>query len=320
MNHHLFCLTIDTDPDGLSGKSTNRRALSWDGLAEAQNLPQHLHGLGNSSASVLPITWFIRADGQLRNAFGTSLYLLEKFENFWHQVKDWGHELGWHPHLYSQIGYDDEPVLMTDPSEACDELERLWADLATSSFKLTSFRNGEGWHCAQTFATVEQFHLVCDSTAIPGRCGGDHHPMNWIGTPNQPYFPDRHDIRIPGAQRALLEMPMNTWEVQTPYEAAPKIRYMNPAVHESLFAAALDKWETAVKMGAEALYVWVLILHPDEVMSIPTMDFLYAHSRQALTQNILALTARVQRLGHSFEFVTLAEAATRWKKHKAFDS
>jgi hypothetical protein len=56
------------------------------------------------------------------------------------------------------------------------------------------------------------------------------------------------------------------------------------------------------------------------VMSIPTMDFLYAHSRQALTQNILALTARVQRLGHSFEFVTLAEAATRWKKHKAFNS
>ena len=144
--------------------------------------------------------------------------------------------------------------------------------------------------------------------------------MNWLGTPNRPYFPDSHDIRIPGSERPLLEIPMNTWHVQAPYESQPQIRYMNPAVHESLFANALDNWEAAIKNGDASLYVWVLIFHPDEVMPIPTTDFLYAHSRQALYRNLLAMIARVQRIGHSFEFVTLSDAAARWKQHKVLGS
>ena len=321
MKQHLFCLTIDTDPDGLSGRLTNRRALSWEGLTQAQHLPHDLRDLGPSLGSQVPMTWFVRADGQLRDVLGTSLYLLEKFENFWNQVRDWKHEIGWHPHLYRQSNPDDEPTLMTDSAAACDELERLWDDLTTSSsFTPTAFRNGEGWHSAQTLATVEKLGLFCDSTAIPGRRGGDHHPMNWMGTPNQPYFPDSNDIRIPGGERPLLEMPMNTWHVQAPYESQPQISYMNPAVHESLFADALDKWEGVIKDGDASLYVWVLICHPDEVMPIPTTDFLYAHSRQALCRNVLAMTARVQRVGHSFEFVTVSDAAVRWKQHKVLGS
>ena len=320
MNHHLFCLTIDTDPDGLSGKSTNRRTLSWEGLAKAQALPQYLQDFDDSLAPAIPMTWFIRADSQLRQAFGTPLYLLDKFQNFWDHLKKSGHELGWHPHLYGQVAPEYDPVLITDPLEACDELERLWAELKTSSFQPTVFRNGEGWHCPQTFSTIERFQFICDSTAIPERCGGSNHPMNWMGTPNQPYFPDRDDIRVPGTERSLLEMPMNTWLVQTPYDSAPKIRYMNPAIHESLFDNALDRWETVNKNADRNLSVWVLIFHPDEVMPTPTQDLLYAHSIKALCRNLQALTMRLQRTGESFEFVTLSPAALRWKQSRIVPS
>src|SRR5207244_12265875 len=99
------------------------------------------------------------------------------------------------------------------------------------------------------------------------------------------------------------------WRDQAPYQSQKQIRYINPAVHESILANALDKWEAAIKNGDASLYVWVLIFHPDEVMPIPTTDFLYAHSRQALCRNVLAMIARVQRIGHSFEFVKLSEPA-----------
>ena len=38
MKKHLMCLTVDTDPDGLSGKVTNRKCLAWEGLEQLQSL------------------------------------------------------------------------------------------------------------------------------------------------------------------------------------------------------------------------------------------------------------------------------------------
>ena len=144
--------------------------------------------------------------------------------------------------------------------------------------------------------------------------------MNWLGTPNQPYFPDSQDIRISGAERPLLEMPMNTWLVQAPYETEPRIKYMNPAIHESLFADALDRWEPTLKDIDASLYVWVLIFHPDEIMSVARNDLLYAHSRAALCRNIVEFAARVKQAGHTLDFATLSDAARRWRSHRTLDS
>lgn len=207
-------------------------------------------------------------------------------------------------------------MLMTDASEARDELERVWEYLKASSFSPTAFRNGEGWHSTQTFATVEKFGLICDSTAIPGRSGGPQHPMNWLRTPNQPYFPHPDDVGVAGSQRPLLEIPMTTWRVQAPYDREPRIRYMNPAIHEALFSNALDGWEVTIRKGGGSVYVWVLIFHPDEVTLTPTTDSLYAHSMAALCVNVGAIAARVQQMGHSLEFVTISDAAARWKQQR----
>lgn len=304
MTHHLFCLTIDADPDGLSAQRINRRALVWDGLEYVQ---QHLPPLLSEDR---PVTWFVRADGQLREVFGSSLYLLEKYHQFWAQVQQWEHEIGWHPHLYRYSDLEAEPVLITDPVTSCDELERLGEDLKTTRFEFRSFRNGEAWHTPQTFAAIEQMGFCCDSTAIPGR---DDPPRDWRITPNQPYFPATDDIRTPGKPRSLLEIPINSWSVQANYDEQPKFRYMNPAIREDLFAQALDGWEQVVRNLPDRLCVWTLIFHPDEVMPIERPDRLYAHSIPALVRNLTAIIRRVTQLQHTTEFVTLSDAACRWK-------
>lgn len=316
MTRHLVCLTIDTDPDGLSGVRPNRQALCWKGLMEIRGLPEELE----SHRSVLggrrvPITWFIRMDGQLRGAFGDSLHLVWEHEDFWRTVQGAGDELAWHPHLYRQSRADQEPEILSDPVEAVEELHRLWEDVAGAFFAPTAFRNGEGWHCAATYSAVESFGLVCDSTAIPGRYGPSGHPMNWQGAPNQPYFPDQADLRRPGPTRPLLEVPLTTWRVRAPYDRQPQLRYINPAIHEELFATALDDWERIADASGSGLMVWTLILHPDDAMPGPEDDMLYARSRAAVLGNLKAFVDRAHRRGDTCEFTALSQAAMQWRQY-----
>jgi hypothetical protein len=310
---HLLCLTVDTDPDGLSGLVTNRQTLRWEGLARLQRLPNELAGFAKLGR--VPITWFVRADGQLESLLGNAAYLLETYNTFWTNVKQAGDEVAWHPHLYSQKSPEDAAVIITDARQAQDELERLWTKLK-SILAPTVFRNGEGWHTAETYATVERLGFRCDSTAIPGRTGGSGHPMNWTAAPNQPYFPASHNLCNPGPDRAMLELPMNTWHLLAPHDLSPRVRYMNPAVHPHLFANALKNWENACNALPADLHVWVLIFHPDEVLATRGDDALYARSTQALCANLVSMAESLRRLGHDFEWVTVSAAAERWRGHR----
>ncbi|HEY1679255.1 MAG TPA: hypothetical protein VGG04_16175 [Candidatus Sulfotelmatobacter sp.] len=310
MKKHLLCLTIDTDPDGLSGQVTNRRTLNWDGLERVQALPERLGKVGS-----IPVTWFVRADGQLESILGDPAFLLAKYERFWNMVKAAGHELGWHPHLYRQATGDAEAALIADPHQAREELERLWAGLK-SDFHPTAFRNGEGWHTVETYSAIESMGFLCDSTAIPGRSGPSGHPMDWHEAPNRPYFPADNNLRECGPERPMIEIPMNTWRLHAPYDASPKLRYMNPAVHPHLFAAALESWKKQCLASAAKVFVWVMIFHPDEVMETAKEDGLYARSPRALIDNLFSMEEGVRSLGDACEWVTVSDAAERWRESR----
>lgn len=313
MSRHLLCLTLDTDPDGLSGKVTNRQTLEWRGLEHLRNLPEELQS--HPWLSSIPITWFIRADGQLESVLGSATFLLEKFEPLWKTARQTKHELAWHPHLYRQVRCDDPATLIADPSEAQEELERLW-EKVRQRFPATSFRNGEGWHAPITYATIEKLGFQCDSTAIPGRKGADAHPMNWERSPNEPYFPGSADLCEPGPERKLLEIPMNTWLVQAPYDEAPKVRYMNPAVHPYIFANALRNWENTREIHSNELYVWVMIFHPDEVLPSEGEDLLYSRSKQSLLKNLVDFQDSLLRAGTDVEWVAIRKAAEIWRQSR----
>jgi len=307
---HVMCLTVDTDPDGLSGRVMNRQTLSFEGLKNLLQLlgeGAHHRQLGNR-----PLTWFIRADGQLESILGCPEYLLEKYHAAWTELQKAGHELAWHPHLYRQASRAEPANLISDPAEAEDELERLWIGIK-SRFRPRAFRNGEGWHTPLTYAVVERFGFACDSTAIPGRRGGNGHPMNWEKAPNQPYFPNPSDLCTPGTMRPMLELPMNTWHLQGPDDPSPRVRYMNPAVHPKLFAKALKTWENACTGLTQTLLVWVMIFHPDEVDPNQAPDPLYSRSVHDLSANLASFAETLHGLQHEFEWLTISHAAAEWR-------
>lgn len=310
MKKHLLCLTVDTDPDGLSGRTTDRRALSWKGLECLQSFPEAISKF--TRFDHIPVTWFVRADGQLESMLGDVAYLLETYAAFWGNLGRAGDEIGWHPHLYRQRNVAEEAVLISDPQEAADELQRLWNNLKVR-FQPTAFRNGEGWHTPETYSLVEQLGFRCDSTAIPGRRGNNGHPMNWEVAPNHPYFPSISNLCLCGPDRPLLELPMNTWLLQAPHDFGPRTRYMNPAVHPHLFANSLRNWENACKISHSDLSVWVMIFHPDEVLGSRGPDGLYSRSQRDLCSNLRAVAEALQRLGQAFEWVTISAAAKRWR-------
>lgn len=302
-SQHLICLTIDTDPDGLSTQNPDRKSLAWDGLHFAI---EEFH----AALTDIPLTWYVRADGQIEQAYGSVTYLFEQHRDFWDAALGRGDELGWHPHLYT---IEEEPQIIRESGQAVHELRRIHEKVQEVPFPLPTFRMGEGWHTPQTLNLIEEMGFGVDSTAIPGRDdSATGHPRNWAGTPNQPYFPATHDIRIAGEQRLLLEAPMNSWYIQASYDAAPRLRYMNPCVHQDLWEQGLDWWEDHIPQAT--LYIWDLILHPIEAMPQPKSDLLYAYSLQTLRENLDLFVQRIEERGDTALFTTLARAAHNWRE------
>lgn len=306
MTQHLICVTVDTDPDNLSGQQINRGDLSWRGLDFA---------LAEFRAVLeMPLTWYVRADGQLMVAYGTPLYLFEQHAAFWQDAQTRGDELGWHPHLYAAAPNDDAPQLIRDETAALAALTDIAAHLQTRDVALPTFRMGEAWHTPRTYRQVESLGFVADSSAIPGRDdSASGHPRNWSGAPNHPYFPAQHDVRVSSTARPLLEVPMTSWAFAAPYDNAPRLRYMNPCIHADLWQQALDHWASA--LPAAPLHVWTLILHPIEAMPHTTPDALYAHSLPVVRDNLNAFTRRIAQMGHEWRYTTVAQAATQWREH-----
>lgn len=305
MTQHLICLTIDTDPDHLSGYVVNRKRLEWRGLEFALD---HFH----EALGEIPLTWYVRADGQLEHAYGSSLYLLNQHADFWKKAQARGDELGWHPHLYTIPEGDEAPEVITDEQQAIDEMTRIWDQVQTLGFEMPTFRMGEAWHTPRTLAHIEALGFAVDSSAIPDRDdSASGHPRNWTNAPNQPYFPAHDDVCLAAEPRPLLEVPMNSWRFAASYDKAPKLRYMNPCIHADLWTQALDHWE-ALLPQAEVL-VWTLILHPNEAMPQAEADLLYAHSLDEMQQNLETFTERISHRGDEWRYMTLSEAALLWR-------
>lgn len=306
---HLICLTIDTDPDGLAGPVINRETLQWRGLDRIDALRAALDKSGFRHR--IPITWFVRADGQLRDILGTPLYLLERFENLWRASLQAGDEIGWHPHLYRQATAAASAQLIHEPHEAAQEIEQLWHLIRRCDFQFAAFRNGEGWHNRATFDAIERLGFRWDSTAIPGRKSDGDHPLDWIGSPNHPFFPNANDIRLPGPPRNVLEIPMTTWLVKAPYDKEPRLRYINPAIHRELFEDALERFRSTMETG---LQVWTMIMHPDEITPLFSPDQLYARDVETVCHNLHCFADAIEESGQDVAFVTISTAGAQWRR------
>jgi hypothetical protein len=309
MARYLISLTIDADPDGLSGPRVNRAAKQWEGLAAAFSLPDILAGSHASALHTAPITWFVRADDQIGEFFGCPEYLLHRFARSWEQMRQMGHELGWHPHLYTR--QPDGEHRLAQGHAASDQLERNFEVVVSAGLDSAAFRNGEGWHSALTYETVERLGFAIDSTAIPGRFSEGGHPLDWRGAPSQPYYPRQDNLCAAGPRRPMVEVPISAWMVRAPYDSMPRLRYMNPAVHERIFRGGLEGWPVVPK--SLDVHVLVLIVHPDELYTLGGPDHLYGRDPRILVRNLEMLVDHIASAGYTVEFVTLSTAAEQWK-------
>ena len=187
---YRIALTIDGDPDGPAGSCPHPGDMEWRGLAYLLRESIRLRGM-DAGQSPVPLTWFVRGDATIAEAYGRADAVFLEHESAWRDAQASGDEIGWHPHL---VTWDTQgqpaPALS---SEGRAQLESTWELLNRLPYPLRCVRNGEAWHTAETMRTVEALGLTCDSSAVPGCCGPSGHPRDWRGAPNQPYFPSVND-------------------------------------------------------------------------------------------------------------------------------
>ena len=307
MSHHIFCLTIDIDPDGLSGKEINRDASSFKSFESLSSFSQIIN---DELKMEIPLTWFIRIDDQMNFFFGNRFYLVEQYNIFFGKAIKERHELAWHPHIYEKS--ENEFIIPTSVEFCIDQLSSVHEEIKTNRLAFVSFRNGEGWHTNETMQFVEQLGFSVDSTAIPGVKKPTPHLLNWKETFNHPYFPSKENYQLAGVEAGLLEMPMNTWFVKAPYDVQTKLRYMNPAVRSKIFEESIKANQTS--LAAEEINIHTLISHPDEIASQSFSDNLYGCTIDNYIDNIRLLINNAVKKNDTFEFLTMQQAALAWRK------
>jgi len=178
---------------------------------------------------LLPVTWFVRSDGQVAEHTGDAAGLVRGWSDFWEEVRDVGGEIGWHPHLYKRDDQGWKPI--REPKRLAAEAERIWHEITTGGWRPTSSRIGESVGSNELMVFLDSVGIKCDSTALPGRVRDDGTRwFDWQRTPQMPYHPAKADYRRPSETLGplekvegeepltILEIPFTTATIRAPYD------------------------------------------------------------------------------------------------------
>ena len=304
-----ICITVDIDPDGLSGKSINRNTLSFDAFHKIKDT--FTDKIRDKTKTDIRATWFVRIDEQIRINKESRLYLIESNFPFWEKTMQQNHEIAWHPHLYKIINNIAVDILTND-IEIEETIGNLWQTIQENKLDIKTFRNGEGWMTTALFNLIEKLNIHTDSTAISGKEVKEQDSKNWINAPNHHYYPDLLNCKEQGAKRNTIELPMNSWQFKASYDAVAKLRYINPAVHTHYFKNGLQyinqHWEIYKNTST-----WVFISHPDEIAKANKKDLLYANNIDVYSDNILLFQQFLQDKNISVTYDTIHEASRKYK-------
>ena len=307
----LLNLTIDLDPDGQNEVVRDRNTLNFRSLELLMN--EISSARPEISGAPLQFSWFIRADKQIKWKFGSVDGLMRHYRTFWELARSSGDELCWHPHLYKEA--NGVFVLIDDGNECLNELRELWDELGSGGYSLLTFRCGEARMTAAMFDLVESFGFLQESTAIPGYFN-DSFGQDWLRAKNRPYFPAAGRTAEDGPARRMLEMPMNSWYLKASYDAKPKLRYLNFAVHRKYFLESLSRLPESFFSTENVLDIPVLtaVSHPEEIVSDRPGNDLYPRAFDNFLGNIRAFVEYFAGHGKRVVFSTLGESGKFWRE------
>lgn len=287
MREIFIAVTVDIDPDNydtaIFGPETG---LSWRGVEEGLPILFELAARVVRDLGVEPrFTWFVRADSELSEAYGSSLWLLDTYADLWRRRRQLGDEIAWHPH-----------------ERGLDALVKTHDALAGTGEAFSSVRLGHAVHSNEMMSQLSEWGFSVDSSALPGRMKSDGEPaFNWMTAPAGPYFPSAIDYRRPGAEPGgLLEVPFTMISTRAAYDGAPLKRYFNLSFKPEAIV------ENLRDLAAEADLL-VLILHPSELLAAPRGHGLLSFSPEAVVANLEAILDAARAVDKVAKFITIGE-------------
>jgi hypothetical protein len=224
--------------------------ISFDYKDELRHLYEYLE-----SRNILNITAFVRIDNQVKDTFGDYLHVL----NILPENRTIKTELGWHPHLYAK---HEKYELLKDSGLAIRQLWDIYHQNSIIRERMRCVRMGNAMMDNDIIATLNNMNFAVDSSALPGCVRNDQHRcFDWRTTGNSPYRPSFGDYRIAGdPHHKILEIPMTTMLIVTPYDKKNHRRYINPTIRKELF-------QTAIETYGRFMSHIVIVFHPDQLMS-----------------------------------------------------
>ncbi|MCX6646618.1 MAG: hypothetical protein NTY09_09695 [bacterium] len=224
----------------------------------------------HTSNESCPVTWFVRADTQVKVSLGSTTALLDTLPDFWLAIEKSDGEIGWHPHFYFMS--DGIWLPIRDKKKIELEARQIWDEITSSGWKPKVCRMGESVGSNDLMQFLDSIGMLADLSALPGRKRDDiARSFNWVTTPQSPYHPDISDYRKPGDNPfSILEIPFTMAPVRAPYDS-PDLRdseirrYIDLSYDPSRLKYGLENIQDKVN------YL-VAVIHPLQATGISVPD------------------------------------------------
>jgi hypothetical protein len=309
----LIAITFDLDPDHFdSSTSSNYKddIPTWKSIE--QGVPVILKALENfrdSSGNSVKATWFVRADNQISNLFGSPAAMFDKYRKILTNLSKLEHEIAWHPHLYKKEGKGW--LQENNNQKLAKQLKETYKDILNHNYTPISIRVGENYFSSTILSTIEKLGILYDSTSMPGRKRfDDERHFNWECSMQSPYYPSEADYRIPGKGRKnLLEIPLSMLPIKTEYDSEAYLRYLDLTFHHSLL------YPTIGTLLSHQPYL-VTISHPGVLLYGPNQKKhgLLSFSIENFIKNINHIVQYCNKIERPFHFVTLGNLGEQAKR------
>ena len=312
-NKIKVAITVDTDSDFYFGNqaeqynATDKSIIGWTGLDKGMSiLASAIKEVSDKYNISIPISWFVRCDRQIGDKYQNRAYLLEKYNRWWCNRISLGDEVQWHAHLYDFR--NGSWIQETDKVNLFKDLELSSREFINSGYQYNCLRIGESYCSNDVLDICEDLGIKYGSSSMPGRYRKDtEKTIDWLNTPNKPYFPSITDYRVEKEHnRNFLEFPLNTVKTKVSYDKDYVLRYVNLAFNKGVLREGLEEFfrenDTLVS-----------ITHPFEIVEDFFVDTsqkshpLLSFKRQAVVDNLEDILVIARRLNREIEFLRVGD-------------
>lgn len=192
----IFCVDVEPDPRVFDRKARPQYA-GFERLVEW--IPRLRERLSNASGEPAMFTWFLRMDPQVRDTWGSPLWLADRYGAELAELMQHGDDVGLHTHLWR---WDSQAQTWI-----ADHEDPTWAEhcvgMGLDAFK-TAFgrvcaahRGGDHFLSSVMLSVLDRYRVTVDLTVEPGQppLGPDHYSgeiargslPDYRGVPARPY-------------------------------------------------------------------------------------------------------------------------------------